>query len=141
MQKSVGIGIGAGVALALALVCATTRAAEPARPHAARAAETAHPHAGGAKVSTIFEQNCTGCHGAQKQKGGLRLDSHAAILKGGEDGAVVVAGKPDESALYKALVKPIGQDGHMPPPKKSQLSKAEIESIRQWIEKGAPEVK
>ena len=89
-------------------------------------------------VAPIFKEKCTGCHGAEKQKGGLRLDSHAAILKGGENGAAVVAGDPAKSPLYQAITLPKEQDGHMPPPKKAQLTEDEIAKIKAWIEKGAP---
>ncbi len=45
-------------------------------------------------AKTILERSCLKCHGPDKQKGGLRLDSHAAVLKGGKEGVVVVAGDP-----------------------------------------------
>ena len=44
-------------------------------------------------IKPLFEASCTGCHGENKQKGDLRLDSLAAVLKGGEDGKVVVPKK------------------------------------------------
>jgi hypothetical protein len=90
-------------------------------------------------VSTILDDKCTSCHGDVKQKGKLRLDSYAAILKGGEDGAVVKPGQPQKSRLYQALVLPLHNEDHMPPAKKDQATKAEIATIRWWIEKGAPE--
>src|SRR5262245_13536437 len=43
-------------------------------------------------IKPIFEKSCTKCHGAEKQKGKLRLDSLEAALKGGEDGKVVLPG-------------------------------------------------
>ena len=46
-------------------------------------------------VRPLLAENCYSCHGEKKQKGGLRLDSLEAILKGGESGPAVVAGKPD----------------------------------------------
>ena len=63
-------------------------------------------------VRPLLAENCYSCHGDKKQKGGLRLDSLEAILKGGESGPAVVPGKPDESLLVEA----INYDGlEMPP--------------------------
>src|SRR5207249_5778790 len=50
-----------------------------------------------AKVRPILAASCTRCHGPQDQMGGLRLDSRAALLKGGKRGATVKAGNPAES--------------------------------------------
>ncbi|MDG2122984.1 MAG: hypothetical protein P8J87_04760, partial [Verrucomicrobiales bacterium] len=57
------------------------------------------------KVRPIFVEHCYGCHrsGAEKLKAELRLDSAAGILKGGESGAVIVAGEPDKSLLIRAV--------------------------------------
>ncbi|MBM4112274.1 MAG: hypothetical protein FJ253_02695, partial [Phycisphaerae bacterium] len=51
------------------------------------------------KVAAIFEARCIDCHGPTRRKGGLRLDAPEAIERGGDDGAIIVAGKPDESEL------------------------------------------
>ena len=59
-------------------------------------------------------------------------------MKGGEDGAVVVAGDPKKSVLYRVLTLPKGHEDHMPPAKKAQLTDDEIAKIKAWIEKGAP---
>ena len=50
-------------------------------------------------VTPILEAKCIGCHGADKQKGKLRLDTIEAILKGGSEGLAVVAGNVTESSL------------------------------------------
>src|SRR5271154_4369842 len=50
-------------------------------------------------VRPLLAEKCYSCHGDKKQKGGLRLDSIEAILKGGESGPAVVPGKPDDSLL------------------------------------------
>lgn len=112
------------IVLTVALAGAAVRAADPAT--------------FGGSVAPIFKEKCTGCHGAEKQKGGLRLDSHEAVMKGGEDGAVVVAGDPKKSELLRVLLLPKDHDDHMPPPKKPQLTEDEIAKIKAWIEKGAP---
>jgi Protein of unknown function (DUF1549)/Protein of unknown function (DUF1553)/Planctomycete cytochrome C len=81
------------------------------------------------KVQPLFDVQCVKCHGPIEQKGGLELDTPEAVLKGGDGGAVVVAGKPEESALFQNLAA--GADPHMPP--KKQLSDAEREVVRAWI--------
>ena len=57
------------------------------------------------KVRPVLEGHCYKCHSHEsgKSKGGLLLDSGAAILAGGDDGAVIVPGKPEESLLVKAI--------------------------------------
>src|SRR5436853_2598671 len=54
-------------------------------------------------VKPIFERRCSSCHGEEKQRGGLNLATLADVMKGGEDGAVVVPGKSDESLMIKLL--------------------------------------
>lgn len=81
------------------------------------------------KVQKIFDVQCVKCHGPIEQKSGLELDTPEAVMKGGENGAVVKPGKPEESALYVNLA-PKG-DPHMPP--KKQLTDAEREAVKEWI--------
>src|SRR5882672_6356877 len=66
------------------------------------------------KVRPVLHASCVPCHGPEKQKGGLRLDSRAGLQKGGDSGAVVVAGDPDKSLLMKA-VRQTDPDLVMPP--------------------------
>src|SRR4051812_28627691 len=51
------------------------------------------------KVKPLLDSRCVSCHGPEKQKGKLRLDSRAAAIKGGEVGPSVVPGKPADSLL------------------------------------------
>ncbi|MEI9892643.1 MAG: c-type cytochrome domain-containing protein [Chthoniobacter sp.] len=81
------------------------------------------------KVQPLFDVNCVKCHGPLEQKSGLELDTPQAVLKGGEDGAVIVPGKPEDSALYQNLATKA--DPHMPP--KKQLTDAERDTVREWI--------
>lgn len=81
------------------------------------------------KIQPLFDVQCTKCHGPLEQKGGLELDTPAAVLKGNDDGAVLVPGKPEESKIYLHLAA--DADPHMPP--KKQLSDAERASVREWI--------
>lgn len=65
-------------------------------------------------IRPLFEASCFGCHGAERQKGGLRLDSLEAVLKGSEDGKVLVVGKSKESSLVIA-VSHLDEEKAMPP--------------------------
>ena len=55
------------------------------------------------RVRPVLAAHCISCHGARQQKGGLRLDSRAALLRGGERGAAVRPGHPEESLLLQAV--------------------------------------
>jgi len=98
---------------------------------------TAADHAGGAdptalwsgKVQPLLDLQCVKCHGPIDQHGGLELDTPAAVLKGGDDGMVVVPGQPEASRLFQNLAA--DADQHMPPEK--QLTEADREIIREWI--------
>jgi mono/diheme cytochrome c family protein len=88
------------------------------------------------QIKPILTDRCYSCHGAQKQKGQLRLDSPAAIQTGGKSGAVVVAGHPDKSSLYARLLLPKDDDDVMPA-KGDPMAHDQCELIRQWIASGA----
>jgi mono/diheme cytochrome c family protein len=92
-----------------------------------RAADAAALWSG--KVQQILDVHCVKCHGVLEQKSGLELDTPEMVRKGGENGVVVVPGKPEESTLYTSLEK--GADPHMPP--KKQLSDAERAAVKEWI--------
>ena len=81
------------------------------------------------QVQPLFDVQCVKCHGPIEQKSGLELDNPEAILKGGDDGAVIIPGNPEKSRLYKYLSP--DSDPHMPP--KKQLTDAQRESVRSWI--------
>ncbi|MFP6611644.1 MAG: c-type cytochrome domain-containing protein, partial [Pirellulales bacterium] len=57
------------------------------------------------KIRPLLASRCYDCHStkAKKLKGGLRLDSRAALLAGGDSGPVVVSGKPNNSLLIEAV--------------------------------------
>jgi hypothetical protein len=86
------------------------------------------------KIRPILVDNCQSCHGPKKQKGGLRLDSLAAVLEGGETGPAVVPGRPEESLILKAIE--YSEDLKMPP--KGKLSSLAVASVKEWIAAGAP---
>jgi hypothetical protein len=85
------------------------------------------------KIRPLLKARCLECHGAEKQKGGLRLDSPAAFAAGGDSGAVAVLGKPDESLLIQA----IRYAGDLKMPPKSKLPPEEIALFERWIKEGA----
>ncbi len=89
------------------------------------------------QIKPILADSCYSCHGPDKQKSELRLDSPAAIQKGGKNGAVLVPGKPDKSTLYSRVILPKSDDDVMPS-KGDLLKPAQTELIRQWIAAGAP---
>src|SRR5437016_14063744 len=65
-------------------------------------------------IRAIFEESCFRCHGEERQKGDLRLDSLQAVLKGGEDGKVGVPGASKKSLLVIAAAR-IDDETAMPP--------------------------
>ena len=91
-------------------------------------------------IKPIFEKSCTKCHGAEKQKGKLRLDNLAAALKGGED-KVILPGDSAGSILVHNVAHLGDEDDYMPPPdnkdKIPPLTAAQIGLIRAWIDQGA----
>jgi hypothetical protein len=86
------------------------------------------------KVRPILAANCVNCHGPNKQKGGLRLDTRAEFLKGGDNGAAVAPGKPEASRLVKAVQ--YEDDIKMPP--KGKLTDGEIAILTAWVKGGSP---
>lgn len=114
--------------------------AEPAAmPEPAAATEPASAPATGAALSgpAFLSTYCVKCHGPSKQKGKLRVDSLAAMLKGGADGPALVPGSPDKSSLVTRTRLPLGNDEHMPPAKEKQPSAAEIALFASWVRAGA----
>lgn len=89
------------------------------------------------KVRPILVRSCLSCHAETSKPilGGLRLDTREAMLQGGARGAAVVAGKPGESLLLKAVMHTAGPLKMPPGPK---LKDAEIAALAEWIGMGAP---
>ena len=88
-------------------------------------------------ILPVFEKKCVTCHNPKKKKGGLILTDKENILKGGENGVVIVAGNPVESEMIKRLYLEVEHEDHMPPSGKPQLTKKEILLLEQWIKRGA----
>jgi mono/diheme cytochrome c family protein len=89
-------------------------------------------------VKPIMADTCVSCHGEKKQKKKLRLDSLAAIMKGGKDGAVVVPGNVDKSDFIDRITLDLNDDDHMPPKGKPQLTDKQIQVLEWWVKAGAP---
>ncbi|MEE3373144.1 MAG: PSD1 and planctomycete cytochrome C domain-containing protein [Planctomycetota bacterium] len=85
------------------------------------------------RVRPLLARHCYSCHGEQKQEGGLRLDSAAALAKGGDRGQVVVPGEPAKSLLISA----VDRRGALKMPPARSLSKAERATLTRWISRGA----
>ncbi|MCX6929615.1 MAG: ribonuclease inhibitor [Verrucomicrobia bacterium] len=92
-------------------------------------------------IQPALLKNCVSCHGPEKLKGKLRLDSLQALLKGGGSGPAIVPGKAAESELVRRLKLPTTSDDHMPPEGKPQPSSDEIALLEWWIDSGAPAAK
>jgi len=87
-------------------------------------------------IAKIMDNKCISCHNNTKKKGDLSLLDRAAILKGGENGEVVLANHSELSLLYTNTLLPLDDEGHMPPEGKPQLTKDEMWLIKFWIDHG-----
>lgn len=111
---------------------------QKSKPGAASPANS-NPTVYAALVAPLLEAKCNACHNEDKHKANLRLDTRELILKGSENGAVLVEGQPEKSKLVTALELAADDDDHMPPPKEKQPSKDEIALLSWWIKEGARE--
>jgi uncharacterized membrane protein len=90
-------------------------------------------------IQPILRRRCSECHGAEKHKADLRLDTLEELLRGGQDGPVLQAGQANKSPLIQCMLSGLDVDGHMPPEGQPQPTHEEIALIEWWINKGAPE--
>ncbi len=94
-----------------------------------------------ADIKPIIEITCVKCHGPERAKAHLHLDTLEGVLKGGEDGKVVVPGKSDKSKLVFAVAHVGDPDNFMPPikgrGKNLPLTPEQVGLIRAWIDQGA----
>ncbi|MDP9050131.1 MAG: DUF1549 domain-containing protein, partial [Acidobacteriota bacterium] len=81
-------------------------------------------------VKPLVERKCSGCHVNGGHAGGLRLDSFATLMKGGEDGQVVKLGNPSSSMIVTAIHY---QDSSLQMPPKEQLTESDVAIIEKWI--------
>src|SRR5262245_53089769 len=87
------------------------------------------------QIRPLFQQFCYRCHGAEKQKSGLRLDRRADALQGGDTGPVFVGGKSSESTLYRYIAGL--EEGKQMPPTGEKLKPEHVALIKTWIDQGA----
>ncbi len=87
------------------------------------------------EIKPVLAARCYACHGALKQKAGLRLDTADAIRKGGKHGPAVLPGKPDKSLLV-VRVTTHDTDERMPQ-EGEPLSASQIDALKRWIDTGA----
>lgn len=89
-------------------------------------------------IKPIFEASCYKCHGEEKQKAGLRLDSREAAIHGSDEGLIFEVGKSDKSILIESISR-IGEEDYWMPPidKGKPLTLEEIALVRAWIDQGA----
>ncbi|MDH4477862.1 MAG: PSD1 and planctomycete cytochrome C domain-containing protein [Verrucomicrobiaceae bacterium] len=91
------------------------------------------------KVRPILVEHCYDCHSGVNSKGGLLLDTRQGWEKGGDSGAAIVPGQPDESLFIRAI-RYHDEDLAMPPKKKGgKLPEADIASLVEWVKMGAPD--
>jgi hypothetical protein len=90
------------------------------------------------RIRPVLVERCYECHSAQskKLKGGLRLDTREGMAQGGDSGAAVVPGNPEESLLIKS-VRRLDKDLSMPP--KKALEESEVADLVAWVKMGAPD--
>ncbi len=101
------------------------------------AAEPGTPEAAGeffeAKIRPLLVSRCYACH-TDTATAGLRLDSRAALLKGGKSGPAIVPGKPDDSLLIQAVAH---RHARLKMPPNGQLEAQEVANLAQWVKDGA----
>ena len=116
---------------------AVIAAACSATPPGPRAEGAASPPTYYRDIQPLLERNCAGCHGGDRPKGRLSLETLEGLRTGGKKGDPLVPGKPSESLLY--LLASRERKPFMPPKEEDALEKADLEVMRAWIEAGAAE--
>ena len=117
------------VAVAIGFVWVNPAPADEPKPPSAEASAFFE-----ASVRPVLADQCFKCHGPTKQSGGLRLDSRASILEGGDAGPAVVPGDPDKSPLVLAA----RHQGELKMPPKGKMPEPAVDSLAAWVKMGAP---
>jgi hypothetical protein len=89
------------------------------------------------RIRPFLANDCYECHGAKKQKGGLRVDSRDGLLKGGDSGPAVVPGDATASLLIQSIRHEHAE--FRMPKDRPKLSDSAIASFVQWVKDGAPD--
>src|SRR5947208_6840251 len=87
------------------------------------------------QVRPVLADHCFKCHGAEKQKGEIRVDSRAALLKGVDGVPIATPGNPDESSLIKSIRH---QTENKMPAKEPKLPDEQIAALAEWVRMGMP---
>jgi len=87
-------------------------------------------------VRPVLEQRCVHCHNSKLPQAGLNLQNRELVFKGDAKGPFLVPGKPDESRLWNAIVKPLNHPRVMPGDGWG-LNIEERQAFEAWIETGA----
>src|SRR5690606_22450778 len=87
-------------------------------------------------ILPVLEAQCYECHGPQKARGRLRLNSRGAALKGGMTGPAIVPGDSEQSLLLRRVLGLDGEDRM--PLDADPLPEDQVARLRAWIEQGAP---
>ena len=87
-------------------------------------------------IRPVLVETCFRCHGDSKISGMLRIDSREALMQGGESGAAIVPGKPEESLLVMVIRRQADVSA-MPPEKEKSLRPDQIAAFEKWIRDGA----
>jgi len=124
-----------GFFCALLLVAGCSKTEEPA-PAPSDTKEPAKEAASAyTKVQSTLTASCIGCHNSARPAEGIDLSSYEAVMKGGKEGPIVVAGDPEKSLLVQALR---GTNGVKRMPLNGQpLPENQIKEIEDWIKAGA----
>ena len=113
-------GLLAAIGLAACVLSKASHAAQPT------AEETAFFEK---QVRPLLAASCYQCHGPKKQESGLRLDSRATMVHGGDRGPAIVPGAPDKSLVIEA----VQQQGELKMPPKSKLKESDVAILSTWI--------
>lgn len=87
-------------------------------------------------IQPVLNSKCKSCHREGKTKGELDLSSYESLLKGGENGPVIVPADAEKSELIRRVTLPADHDDFMPAEGKKPLTEEEIQLISWWITEG-----
>jgi hypothetical protein len=87
------------------------------------------------RIRPVLVAQCVRCHGAEKINNGLRVDARQSLIHGGDSGAAIVPGHPEQSLLLRAIRQ--AGDLKMPPPPARRLPDSIIADFEEWIQDGA----
>ena len=88
-------------------------------------------------IGPLLQQKCLSCHGPEKEKGNLLLNSPDHIQKGGKHGSILIGNNNKKAPLLERLFLPLSEEKHMPPEGKLQLTKEELSLLSYWVRSGS----